>query len=269
MLRAATLLLTFATAAAGGAADAGADARPDDTDLPRADQVWRFDGARLAHLGFSELSSVTKVSEPGLARIGETPVAFLVDERRGDVACIDVATGKTRWRARRPKAAVAKRPGGSPADDVSLFLSGDVLSVYWRRDFESKLAIADGRVLSTEPTKPLIRGLLKLLGEERWKVVQGSLMEMDGRRRVFSLPDYVAQTGFRVLESGERVVLVERDRQIDPHALLVTWTAQAPKPVVLRRPTLATDLVLVGDLLLVGRPAQALMLSRLGPPLSR
>lgn len=277
MSHAATLL--FVLAAAAATADAGVDARPEDKDVPRAHQVWRIDGARLARPVLNDPTKVLAgetlgLNEPAIALVGETPVAFIVDERSGDVACVEVSTGKLRWSAHRPKAAIAKRaragrPGRegkqvSPADDVELSLSADVLSVSWGSNFESKLAIEDGRVLSAGPAKPLIMGVLKYNRKERWRAVQGSLMEIDGRRRVFSLPSYVDTSDFHVLESGARVVLVERDDRAG--ALLVTWTAQAPKPVVLRRPAVAEELALLGDLLLVVRPAEALTLSKLAPP---
>src|ERR1022692_3012006 len=168
----------------GGLAHEGwarTDARPSRAESQRAHQTWRLDDVRLG------------AAAPVTALLGGRPVVFVAERRSGSVVAIDIGTGKTRWTAIRPKAAsvdtdravigpqrrVAKQP--SPADGTDIQLEGNVLSVKWRPTFESKLAIADGRVISSRAIEMRATGMRgpPKAPDGKWRIAGAWIEEID------------------------------------------------------------------------------------------
>jgi hypothetical protein len=274
--------LLFCLAADPRKAVAAPDHHPTRADLPRARQVWRMEDVRMGG------------PAPVVTLVSGTPVVFVLKRGNGAVVAVDVRTGRARWTVDRPTQAsrrrdptlmgpppeiLAVRP--SKADESQLSVVGQTLSVKWTPDFESKLAVHDGRVLASgaikQPAQPALRPREPPERAQRWRIA-GSRIEEEGAARgktgvSFAVPPYLVDNwGLTVRGSGDRLVLVESNDRVDPQATLTTWTLRDPRPVVLRRPAVTTIFALLGDLLLAsGDPdhvIMALSLTELQPPLS-
>src|SRR4051812_17394049 len=191
---AATKLMLAAVLVAGGSlsAEGAPVTRPPRAQLSSPHIVWRLDGMQLG--GFVQLTGPVT---GGVA-------AFAVEVATGDVLAIDVATGKPRWRTSAPKAASLRKPSARPANadrnlfgmstgpgtSVSLTLDKDVLSVRWSDSLESRVALADGRILSS--VRATKRSYDRHNVPSRWRVTSGAIHEVDGAHRSFSVPAFIA-----------------------------------------------------------------------------
>lgn len=112
---------------------------------------------------------------------------------------------------------------------------------------------ATGRELWRRPGHERAQAILA--GRELWLVEGARLLALEAASgKVLhseALPAAVERLQDRALAAaGERVLVVGSPGRIDPDAVMVTWTKQAPKPIILRRPAETTDVVVAGPLLL-------------------
>lgn len=149
-----------------------------------------------------------------------------------------------------------KVPGGNPRETrrirlggpLSLLASNDV--VIRAGDSICALDAQTGRRLWQRPGQDVSDVLAA--GDELWLVTGARLSVVESRTgrmsKEYQLPGSVL--GSKLAAVGERIVFAGAAGTVDSNAVMVTWTRQAPRPQILRRPGGASDVVAAGPVLL-------------------
>jgi hypothetical protein len=143
--------------------------------------------------------------------------AFAVEIATGDVLAVDVATGKPRWRTPAPKAASLPKPSAKSVEaDRNLFgmRTGPGTSVSLTLD---KGALPFLGATTSNPAsrlrmdafcRPSVHRSAAMTGRRlpsRWRVMNGAINEVDGARRSFSMPAFIAAAPDLAVQDDRRV----------------------------------------------------------------